>query len=71
MFDECMKGDNNNSKITLIIKFNCCKKKKKTIEFKLSPNDEIYNDIKNILIKYPELLKNNNIDLKELELIDF
>jgi len=69
MFDECMKGESNNSKITLIIKFNCCRKKKKTIEFKLSPNDEIFKDIKNILVKYPELLKNSNIELTELEQI--
>lgn len=63
MFHECLKSDNN-SKIIITVKINCCKKKKKIIEFKLSPDDQVFKDIKNLLEKYPELLKDSktNID---------
>jgi hypothetical protein len=65
-----MKADNN-SRIIITIKFNCCKSKKKKIEFNLKPDDEIFKDIKNILIKYPELLKSNNLNIDDFIIDEF
>ena len=70
MFDDCMKTDNN-SKIIITIKFNCCKSKKKVIQFKLNPNDEVFKDIKNLLIKYPELLKDKNMNIEDFIFDEF